>query len=63
MLVHKYQFITQKQLKPALARRREQQFLGAVLIEMGLITPAQLEWGPRDQARYGDPWRDFRRAR
>ena len=63
MLVQRYHLITQSQLQQALKRRREHQFPGKVLVEMGMISAEQLREVLSDQAAYGDPWRDFRRRK
>jgi hypothetical protein len=62
LLVRRYQLITKDQLDAARARQRESppgRTLGEVLVEMGLVTQAQLQEALDYQGdQREDPWRD-----
>ena len=58
LLVEKYNLVTRQDLERALAAQRgTTQRLGEILIELGLMTQAQLEIVLKDQRSWHDPWR------
>jgi hypothetical protein len=61
LLVYRYQLITEDQRDAALTQQREsvgKRRLGEVLVEIGLVTQAQLQEALDYQSQQRDPWRN-----